>query len=40
MGCIVKTIGRLLFVTLLVSFAYLHLTKPQNFAENISTNYS
>lgn len=40
MGCIVKTIGRLLFVTLLISSAYLHLTKPQNFAENLSTNYS
>lgn len=40
MGCITKTIGRLLFVTLLISSAYLHLTKPQNFAEDLSTNYS
>lgn len=40
MGCIVKTLGRLLFVTLLVSSAYIHLTKPQNSVEELSTNYS
>lgn len=40
MGCFVKLIGRLLFVTLLISSAYLHLSKPQNFTEDLSNNYS
>ncbi len=29
MACLTKFIGRLLFVTILASSAYLHLNKPQ-----------
>lgn len=40
MGSFTKFIGRLLFVTLLVSLAYLHITKPQNYVEGFKTNYN
>lgn len=40
MGSFTKFIGRLLFVTLLVSLAYLHITKPQNYVEGFKTNYT
>jgi len=40
MGSFTKFIGRLLFVTLLVSLAYLHVTKPQNYVEGFKTNYN
>ena len=40
MGCITKTVGRLLFVTILFSSAYLHLSKPQNYTSELSSNYS
>lgn len=39
MGSITRTLGRLLFVTILISSAYLHLNKPQTFVESLSTNY-
>ncbi len=39
MGCLTKTLGRLLFVTILVSSAYLHLSKPQNYVEDLNNNY-
>jgi len=40
MGCITRTLGRLLFVTILVSSAYLHLSKPQSFVQDLSNNYT
>ncbi len=40
MGCLTKTLGRLLFVTILVSSAYLHLSKPQNSTSDLSSNYT
>jgi len=40
MGSFTKFIGRLLFITLLVSLAYLHVTKPQNYVEGFKTNYN
>ena len=40
MGCITKTLGRLLFVTIILSSAYLHLSKPQNYTEDLSSNYA
>jgi hypothetical protein len=40
MGCLTKTLGRLLFVTIIASSAYLHLTKPSNYTEDLSSNYA
>jgi hypothetical protein len=39
MGCVTKTLGRLLFVTFLISTAYLHLTKHQDYTEGFANNY-
>lgn len=40
MGCLTRTLGRLLFVTIIISSAYLHLSKPQNYTEDLSSNYA
>ena len=40
MGCVTKTLGRILFVTILVSQAYLHLNKPDNYAADFNTNWT
>ncbi len=40
MSCVAKYLGRLLFVTLLVSSAYLHISKPQEYVNSFSANYS
>ena len=39
MGCLTKTLGRLLFVTIIASSAYLHLSKPENYTKELSENY-
>ena len=39
MGCIIKFLGRLLFVTLLISCAYLHISKPQNYQKDFAHGY-
>lgn len=40
MGSFTKFIGRLLFIGLLVSLAYVHVTKPQNYVDGFKTNYT
>lgn len=40
MGCITKSVGRLLFVTFLVSSAYLHISKPETFTTTLTTNWN
>jgi len=40
MGCITKFLGRLLFVTLLVSSTYLHISKPQDYVDSFTNHYN
>lgn len=40
MGCLTRALGRILFVTIIVSSAYLHLNKPQNTIEEAKSNYA
>lgn len=40
MGCLTKTVGRLLFVTLLFSSAYLHLTNQAKYVTEFTQNYN
>jgi len=40
MGCITKFLGRLLFVTLLVSSTYLHISKPQDYVDSFIHHYN
>lgn len=40
MSCITKSIGRLLFVTFLVSSAYLHISKPDTFTNTFTNNWN
>lgn len=40
MVCFVKALGRILFVTILVSSAYLHLNKPETYASDFTANYN
>lgn len=39
MGCLTRALGRILFVTIIVSSAYLHLNKPQNTIDEAKNNY-
>ena len=39
MGCLTRALGRILFVTIIASSAYLHLNKPQNTVDEAKDNY-
>lgn len=40
MVCLVKALGRILFVTILVSSAYLHLNNSETYVTDFTANYS
>jgi len=40
MNCTVKTLGRILFITILASSAYLHLSRPETYVNDFRTNWA
>lgn len=40
MGSLTQSLGRLLFVTILISSTYLHVTKPKSYVDGFTHNYT